>query len=408
MIRPKFGYVRLSHFQHSPLTGAKLLYIDYLHQIGGKLFYGAGTYWYVYHKALVRASNVPEFINMDHQTARQLLFQSGALFIRWSSHPSNQVTPWWWMICDHYDFARLRSNMRNQIRRGYKECTVQRVSVQWLADSGYECYKNAFLRYRHTTPANEDDFKAYILGLAGCDTLFECWAVFAKDRLAGYAICTVEEQRGVSMTDIKYDPAFLKCYSSYAMIDTLLKHLDKARLLCVTERFDVREKAFGLVTLHRPSNVDDRDTMEGIFDALSSISEKNDLILPLHPRTAVSLDRFDMRDRVDRIGRLLVVEPLGYLEFLNLMDNARFVLTDSGGIQEETTILGVPCLTLRENTERPVTITHGTNTLTGSNPENILKAFSQLNSQSASDSRPPLWDGKAANRIVNTLVERLQ
>ena len=200
-----------------------MLYIDYLHQIGGKLFYGAGTYWYVYHKALVRASNVPEFINMDHQTARQLLFQSGALFIRWSSHPSNQVTPWWWMICDHYDFARLRSNMRNQIRRGYKECTVQRVSVQWLADSGYECYKNAFLRYRHTTPANEDDFKAYILGLAGCDTLFECWAVFAKDRLAGYAICTVEEQRGVSMTDIKYDPAFLKCYSSYAMIDTLLK-----------------------------------------------------------------------------------------------------------------------------------------------------------------------------------------
>ena len=226
------------------------------------------------------------------------------------------------------------------------------------------------------------------------------------DSIADYLFVT--EQSGVD--NLAAEGVFEEkvFFTGNVMIDTLLKHLDKARTLDVMGRFGVRKDAFGLVTLHRPSNVDDVSTLQGILDAMTAISQDYDLILPLHPRTAASIDRFGLRDELENIGRMMTIEPLGYLEFLNLMSNARFVLTDSGGIQEETTILGVPCFTLRENTERPVTITHGTNTLTGPDPARILDAFSQLDSKPRSDSRPPLWDGKAAVRIIDILAEKLQ
>lgn len=226
------------------------------------------------------------------------------------------------------------------------------------------------------------------------------------DRIADYLFVT--EQSGVdnlAAEGVSEDKVF---FTGNVMIDTLLKHLDKAATLDTMGRFGVRQNEFGLVTLHRPSNVDNVSTLQGILDALAGISQDYDLILPLHPRTAASVDKFGLQDKINSIVRMKTIEPLGYLEFLNLMSNARFVLTDSGGIQEETTILGIPCFTLRENTERPVTITHGTNTLTGPEPARILEAFSQLDSKPQPDSSPPLWDGKAAGRIVDILAEKLQ
>jgi len=226
------------------------------------------------------------------------------------------------------------------------------------------------------------------------------------DRIADYLFVT--EQSGMdnlAAEGVSEDKMF---FTGNVMIDTLLKHLDKAKTLDTMARFGVRHNEFGLVTLHRPSNVDNVSTLQGILDALARISQDYDLILPLHPRTAASVDKFGLRDKLNSIGRMKAIDPLGYLEFLNLMSNARFVLTDSGGIQEETTILGIPCFTLRENTERPVTITHGTNTLTGPEPARILEAFSQLDAKPQPDCRPPLWDGKAAGRIVDILAEKLQ
>jgi UDP-N-acetylglucosamine 2-epimerase (non-hydrolysing) len=226
------------------------------------------------------------------------------------------------------------------------------------------------------------------------------------DSIADYLFVT--EQSGLDNLAAEGVPEDRVFLTGNVMIDTLLKHLDKARTLDVMGRFGAGKDTFGLVTLHRPSNVDNVSTLQGILDAMTAISQDYDLILPLHPRTAASIDRFGLRDKIENTARINTAEPLGYLEFLNLMSNARFVLTDSGGIQEETTILGVPCFTLRDNTERPVTITHGTNTLTGPEPARILEAFSQLDSEPHSDSRPPLWDGNAAVRIIDTLAEKLQ
>jgi len=226
------------------------------------------------------------------------------------------------------------------------------------------------------------------------------------DRIADYLFVT--EQSGADNLAAEGVPRDRVFFTGNVMIDTLLKHLEKARTLDIMGRFGVKQNQFGLVTLHRPSKVDNESTLRGILDAFAGISQNYDLILPLHPRTAASVDRFGLQDKLKSIGRTKTTEPLGYLEFLNLMSNARFVLTDSGGIQEETTILGVPCFTLRENTERPVTITHGTNTLTGPDPARILEAFSKLDSKPQPGSSPPLWDGKAAGRIIDILAEKLQ
>jgi len=183
------------------------------------------------------------------------------------------------------------------------------------------------------------------------------------------------------------------------MIDTLLKHRDKARSLNLTSKFALEPGGYALVTLHRPSNVDDRNVLEGILGALRTIAEKMPVLFPVHPRTVKRITEFGLD-----AGRIRITEPFGYLEFLNLMSNAGIVLTDSGGLQEETTILGVPCLTLRRNTERPVTITHGTNIMTGPDPERILEAVRRVSNGDWKPAGPPeLWDGRAAERIVRVI-----
>jgi UDP-N-acetylglucosamine 2-epimerase (non-hydrolysing) len=190
------------------------------------------------------------------------------------------------------------------------------------------------------------------------------------------------------------------------MIDTLLAHRARARALDAPGKFGLKAP-FGLMTLHRPANVDESSTFDRMMSAISVIARDVPLVFPVHPRTRPSIMRSDVTRELVEHGRLTLLDPLGYLDFISLMESSAVVLTDSGGIQEETTILGVPCLTLRDNTERPVTITSGTNRLAGTSPETILAAWASMNGKPASPRVPPLWDGHAAERIVEVLAERV-
>jgi UDP-N-acetylglucosamine 2-epimerase (non-hydrolysing) len=180
------------------------------------------------------------------------------------------------------------------------------------------------------------------------------------------------------------------------MIDTLLRHRQKAAGLLIE-----RPGRYALATLHRPSNVDDPNVLQSIVEALAEISKSMPVLFPIHPRTAKSVRDFGLS-----LDGIRSMEPVGYLEFLNLEAGAAVVLTDSGGVQEETTILGVPCLTLRNNTERPVTITHGTNTMVGTDKSRILEAFRRIMNGDWRPSGPPeFWDGRAAERLVRIIRE---
>ena len=196
------------------------------------------------------------------------------------------------------------------------------------------------------------------------------------------------------------------------MIDTLLFCRDKAQQSSIMNTLGIMPRKFALLTLHRPSNVDVKETFEGIIRALKEIQQRIAIVFPMHPRTRARISEFGLTEEFEQLTNLIVTEPLGYLDFLNLESNCAFVLTDSGGLQEETTVLGIPCLTLRENTERPVTITEGTNTLVGTNPEKIVQESMKILSRyghaincvtTNGPKVPKLWDGKAAERIVSEI-----
>lgn len=192
------------------------------------------------------------------------------------------------------------------------------------------------------------------------------------------------------------------------MIDTLLRYRSAAEELRAPARYGVKPGGYALLTLHRPSNVDTSRDFERMLDAIQEIQMRLPVVFPAHPRTIESLRRFELEDRARRMDQLVLLDPLGYLEFVSLMSHARLVLTDSGGVQEETTILGVPCLTLRDNTERPVTVSEGTNELVGTDPERIVAALERLMQRPSDNGRvPELWDGKAAARIVSILRSKL-
>ena len=190
------------------------------------------------------------------------------------------------------------------------------------------------------------------------------------------------------------------------MIDTLYRNLDRAGCSQILERLNLERRQFCAMTLHRPSNVDDKETLSGILDAIEVIGERFPIVFPIHPRTRDRLDQFGLGDRVRNQRSLVLTEPLGYLDFLHLYSNSRLVLTDSGGVQEETTVLGIPCLTLRPNTERPITVTEGTNRVVGSDPEIIKReALAALERPAPVARAPELWDGRAAARIVDAIEE---
>lgn len=183
------------------------------------------------------------------------------------------------------------------------------------------------------------------------------------------------------------------------MIDSLHQSLASARRSDILRRLGISGQRFGLVTLHRPSNVDDTELLDEILGALAEISETVPLFFPVHPRTRATLDRMNP----GQSGRITFLEPLGYIDFLSMMSNSSVVFTDSGGIQEETTALGIPCLTLRENTERPVTVEQGTNTLAGVRRSTILAAWNEMQEHPKTGRIPPLWDGAAATRCLTVL-----
>jgi UDP-N-acetylglucosamine 2-epimerase (non-hydrolysing) len=188
------------------------------------------------------------------------------------------------------------------------------------------------------------------------------------------------------------------------MIDTLRLHLPAARARGTLARMGVPERGYAVVTLHRPRNVDDTAGLRGILGALQDLARRIPVVFPVHPRTAERIRQTGFLAD----GGLQLREPLGYLDFLALMDGARFVLTDSGGIQEETTALGVPCLTLRGNTERPITVTQGTNRLLGEDPASILPAAAPILDGRTTPGRcPDLWDGHASERIATVLARVL-
>ena len=194
------------------------------------------------------------------------------------------------------------------------------------------------------------------------------------------------------------------------MIDTLLKHKAMAGQLNLVSQWGLRPGEYATLTMHRPSNVDDKATLAGILQALKDISCEIPIIFPIHPRTKKMADQFGLScffNKDEKVNGIWITEPLGYLEFLHLNMSAKMVLTDSGGLQEETTVLGVPCITMRHNTERPITCEVGTNAIVGNDPEKIFyEARKVLNGDWPQGSIPEKWDGKAAERIVDVLVNK--
>lgn len=192
------------------------------------------------------------------------------------------------------------------------------------------------------------------------------------------------------------------------MIDSLISFRDKANRYNMIDHLRLNKGEYVLMTMHRPSNVDHLEGLQELKRIIASLASYKKVLFPMHPRTKKNLQQHDLYETVKKIPNLTVTDPLGYLEFLNLMDHAALIVTDSGGIQEEATYLRVPCLTLRENTERPVTIELGTNELIPVKAQFVMeKAGEIFNSYSKKNEIPPFWDGKAAERIVHVISHYL-
>jgi UDP-N-acetylglucosamine 2-epimerase (non-hydrolysing) len=194
------------------------------------------------------------------------------------------------------------------------------------------------------------------------------------------------------------------------MIDSLAYYHQKSKALNTMGELGVKSKEFMLVTMHRPANVDTPEGLGSILEIIEKASQHLSIIFPIHPRTRNNMEKFGLSEKLKSIKNLILTEPQGYLEFLNLMDNAKLIITDSGGIQEETTFLQVPCLTFRDSTERPVTVTLGTNQLLAD--LNVNTVYEKLTEILAGKTKkgiiPPLWDGHTAERIAAILVEKFE
>ena len=213
----------------------------------------------------------------------------------------------------------------------------------------------------------------------------------------------VTEASGVKNLEHEGHPANQIYLVGNVMIDTLLANLDAAIKRQKWSSFNVERKRFGLVTLHRPSNVDDKKRLNTIVEQLGRLAEKLPLVFPVHPRTRKMLPGLSVSKEI------LMCDPIGYLDFVSLMEAAAVVITDSGGIQEETTVLNVPCLTLRKSTERPIMVEVATNTLIGEDPANLHKSFDAvLDGTYKSGNRPEFWDGKTSKRIADVLANIVQ
>jgi UDP-N-acetylglucosamine 2-epimerase (non-hydrolysing) len=190
------------------------------------------------------------------------------------------------------------------------------------------------------------------------------------------------------------------------MIDTLLKHKEKAKKSDILSKLSLEKEKYAVLTLHRPGNVDSKKTFENIISILEVITKNIMVVFPIHPRSLKNIENHRLKERISAIKNLKLTPPIGYLDFLHLMDNSKLVLTDSGGMQEETTVLGVPCITLRENTERPITLEQGTNLVVSTDKSKVIQAFNKAMSKDKIIGQiPKFWDGKSAQRITEILIK---
>ena len=217
------------------------------------------------------------------------------------------------------------------------------------------------------------------------------------DQLSSYLFVTEEAgMRNLNSEGISTERIF---FVGNVMVDTLLKLRKKALQSSILQQLGLSPREYGVLTLHRPGNVDDKKSLQDVLHVISDVSRRLPVVFPCHPRTQEQI----RANKLD-VGGIRMIDSLGYLDFLCLMNHAKMVLTDSGGIQEETTVLGIPCLTLRENTERPVTIEHGTNVLVGRSREKIMNGTDKILEGGVVEGKTPrFWDGKSAHRIASIL-----
>jgi len=221
------------------------------------------------------------------------------------------------------------------------------------------------------------------------------------DRLSDYLFVT--EQSGLDNLKNEGVPEEKIFFTGNIMIDSLVGNLEKAQKSDILNQLKLESGKYAIVTMHRPSNVDDSETLAGLFKVLSSVSKKLPVVFPCHPRTKNRIEEHGLMKEIPS-DNIHMIEPLGYLDFLKLQLDSRIVLTDSGGVQEETTYLGIPCVTMRENTERPVTVDIGSNILCGSDPNRILDVTNEILGGTEKDCDvPKLWDGQTAGRIVDIM-----
>jgi len=229
------------------------------------------------------------------------------------------------------------------------------------------------------------------------------------NRIATDSICDywfVTEQSGLDELQKQGAPKDKVFFVGNTMIDSLHYALPRAKQSAFMKELGLMEKGYALITMHRPSNVDEPDQLKNLLLMLAELTDKRDIVFPVHPRTRKNISAFGLSEIIENHPRLKLIDPQGYINFLSLMMNADFVMTDSGGIQEETTALGVPCLTIRTTTERPITTTLGTNILIQPEPNAIRQALSDIIHLPRKQGQiPPLWDGNTANRIAKIIVE---
>lgn len=224
------------------------------------------------------------------------------------------------------------------------------------------------------------------------------------DKISDF-LFTTEESANINLLNegISKDKIF---FVGNVMIDTLLRHKEKAIKSKILSELKLIKKGYAVLTLHRPSNVDSKKSLIHVLDILENLQKDIKIVFPIHPRTLKNLENFNLMNRIKNQKNIVITKPIGYLDFLNLMSNSKFVITDSGGIQEETTLLEVPCVTMRNNTERPVTIEQGTNMLVSTDKDKITAACRSLMKKAGVRGKiPKFWDGKAAKRIVDIILK---
>lgn len=223
------------------------------------------------------------------------------------------------------------------------------------------------------------------------------------DTLSDYLFVT--EQSGLDNLRNEGIPDSKVFFTGHVMIDSLIFFLEKAKQSDILDKMHLNGTPYVLVTLHRPSNVDVKENLEKLLNAFEIVGKNLKIIFPIHPRTKKMIGAFALDKKVEYNKNLILTDPIGYLDFMKLMQNSTLCLTDSGGIQEETTYLGIPCITMRENTERPVTVDIVTNVIVGSNTKLIVSEVEKiLQGKQKIGKIPELWDGKAAERIVEVLA----